>query len=203
MKTLLLSFLVLFITACASAPPVVVRAKPAPLSEQPLDFYTKNLADNLFAQIPAEETITQTLPRIAVASFVPLNKLSLVDADDAEKQLANQLSESMLAHARVRGFKVYDYRLRQQLQLADDHEQILSRQLADIGPNSEADTMLVGTYTNMEDGVMLNARLIQLQNKQVLAAASGYVPANVFWSRQQVSKRGDKLYRHPTTGELK
>ena len=203
MKTLLLSFLVLFITACSSAPPVLVRATPAPLSEHPLDFYTQKLAVNLFAQVAVTESFQTTLPRIAVASFVPLNNLSLASVDEAEKQLANQLSESMLTHARQLGFNVYDYRLRQQLQLAGDHEQILSRQLSDISADSEANTMLAGTYTNMEDGVMLNARLISVQNKQVLAAASGYVPANVFWSQQQVSKRGDKLYRHPTSGELK
>ena len=47
-----------------------------------------------------------------------------------QKQLANQLSESMLTHARQRGFVVYDYRLRGQLLLQADHEQALSRQLA-------------------------------------------------------------------------
>ncbi|HEX5793862.1 MAG TPA: FlgO family outer membrane protein, partial [Rheinheimera sp.] len=78
-----------------------------------------------------------------------------------------------------------------------------SWQLDNISATSDADTLLAGTYTPMEDGFMLNARLISIADQQVLAAASGYVPANVFWSRQQVIKQGDKLYRQPMSGERK
>jgi TolB-like protein len=189
------------LAACNSAAlPREVVKQPA-LSEYPLHYYTQQLADRLFAQVPAQSTLARPAAEIAVASFLPVNSLSLAEADDVQKQLANQLSESMLTHARQRGFVVYDYRLRGQLLLQADHEQALSRQLADIGNLSDADTLLVGTYTVMEDGMLLNARLISIRNKQVLAAASGYVPHNVLWSRQQVGKRGDKLYRQRYSGE--
>jgi len=154
-------------------------------------------------QLPIQSTLARSAAEIAVASFVPVNSLALSNVDEAEKQLANQLSESMLTHARQRGFVVYDFRVRQQLQLEEDHELALSRQLSDLSANFDADTLLTGTYSTMEDGIMVNVRLFNIRNKQVLAAASGYVPANVFWSQQQVTKRGNKLYRQHPTGESK
>jgi TolB-like protein len=203
MKAIIYGVLVFLLASCTTVTPVTVRTKAAALSPHPLDFYTRQLADSLFAQVSATSTLAKPAAEIAVASFVPVNSLSLSQVDESEKLLANQLSESMLTYARQKGFNVYDYRLRQQILLAEDHEQALSRQLADIQMAGTADTMLTGTYTAMEDGIMLNARLISVRTKQVLAAASGYVPANVFWSQQQVTKRGDKLYRQQTTGEIK
>ena len=166
-----------------------------------LDTHLDQLASSLFKQISSRNTLTYSAPRIAVSSFLPVSSLSLADAADTEKQLANQLSESMLTHARQYGFAVYDYRLRQQILLNTDHEQALSRQLADIGNSSDADTLLVGTYTSLEDGVMLNVRLIAVADKKVLAASSGFIPRNVLWGQQNVGKRGGKLYRQNVTGE--
>ena len=195
-----LSVLVLgMLSACTQVNPVAHSA-PAALSAYPLHHYTQPLSEQLFAQLSTQRSLTDG---IAVASFLPLNSLTLQQADDPERQLANQLAESMLVHARQYGLKVYDYRLRNEVLLAADHEQALSRQLSDIETNSDADTLLVGTYSAMEDGYLVNARLISILDKQVLAAASGYVPHNVLWSQQQVGKRGDKLYRQDRTGEQK
>lgn len=203
MKAIFYPLLACLLLSCSSAVPVAKSRNQPALSQYPLHYYTQQLADNLFAQLPKQQGIYYVAPQIAVASFLPVNTLSLSDVDAGEKQLANQLSESMLAHARQHGLKVYDYHLRQQLLLGGDHEQALSRQLKDIENNSDADTLLVGTYSAMEDGYLVNARLIRLVDKQVLAAASGYVPHNVLWSQQQVGKRGDKLYRQDRTGEQK
>ena len=193
-----LSVLVLgMLSACTQVNPVAQSA-PAALSAYPLHHYTQPLSEQLFAQLSTQRSLTDG---IAVASFLPLNSLTLQQADDPERQLANQLAESMLVHARQYGLKVYDYRLRNEVLLAADHEQALSRQLSAIDPASDADTLLTGTYSQMDDGLMVNARLIRLDNKQVLAAASGYIPNNVFWPVQQVGKRGDKLYRQSISGE--
>lgn len=203
MKAIFYPVLACLLLSCSSAVPVAKSPSQPELSEYPLHYYTKQLADNLFAQLPQQNGVYQVSAKIAVASFLPVNTLSLSDADAGEKQLANQLSESMLAHARQRGLQVHDYHLRAQLLLGSDHEQALSRQLSDIESASAADTLLVGTYSAMEDGYLVNTRLITVADKQVLAAASGYVPHNVLWSQQQVGKRGDKLYRQDRTGEQK
>lgn len=179
---------------------------PANSAQQPantLDAYSQLLALNLVGQLPSGNSITTKKPRIAVSSFVPVNSFSLSQADETEKQMANQLSESMLSQIKQQGFDVYDYRLRDQLVLNSDHEQALSRQLTAIANGSLADTLLVGTYSLLAEGVMLNTRLIAVKNKQVLAASSQLVPADIFWQQQRVIQQGNKLYRTELTGVAK
>ncbi len=102
----------------------------------------------------------------------------------------------MLSHALASGYTAYDYRLRQELLLLTEHEQALSRQVSELGALQLADAILSGSYVVKEDGYVVNARIIDIKTKQVLAAVTDYIPGNVFWSEQQVMKRGDYLYRN-------
>ena len=168
-----------------------------------LDYYGQLLSTNLLQQLPANLEQSATKPRIAVSSFVPVNSFSLSQADETEKLMANQLSESMLSHIKQQGYDIYDYRLRDQLALQSDHEQALSRQLTAIANSSLADTLLVGTYSILAEGVMLNTRLITVKSKRVLAASSQLIPADKFWQQQTVTQQGNRLYRRNLTGAAK
>lgn len=172
------------------------------LSEYALDFYTNRLAARLFRQLPAGTLTQQALPQLSVASFLPVNSLDLSDADADERALANQLADSMLSHAAAYGLNAYDYRLRSEVLLLSEYEQALSRKTADVGAAPLVNTILSGSYTVQEDGYIINARIMDIRSKQVLAAVTDYVPLNVFWSEQQVIKRGDYLYRN-SRGEQK
>ncbi|MDX1677662.1 FlgO family outer membrane protein [Arsukibacterium sp.] len=172
------------------------------LSPQPLGFYTERLARQLFAQLD-DSPLWLARPQIAVSSFLPATALNLRDANTEQRDFANQLSESMLGHSRQFGYAVYEYRLSNEVMLADNYEQALSRQLADINRKGEANTLLTGTYTQQQDAVIVNARLIHIPSKQVLAAVTDYIPANVLWSTQQINKRGAMFYRQGPAGENK
>lgn len=180
--------------------PAATEATVSELSPQPLGFYTERLARQLFAQLD-DSPLWLTRPQIAVSSFLPATALHLRDANTEQRDFANQLSESMLAHSRQFGYAVYEYRLSNEVMLAEDYEQALSRQLSDINSKGEANTLLTGTYTLQQDAVIVNARLIHIPSKQVLAAVTDYIPANVLWSTQQVNKRGAMFYRQSPAGE--
>jgi hypothetical protein len=199
MKAMLWLLALGLLSACTHQVRPVVQQAPTALSTYSLHHYTKQLSEQLFMQLEAQRGRADG---VAVASFLPVNSLSLQHVDSTERQLANQLAENMLVHARQHGLTVYDYRLRNNVLLTADHEQALSRQLDAIDPASDADTLLTGTYTQMDDGLLVNVRLIRLQNKQVIAAASGYVPANALWPEQQVDKRGNTLYRRSKSGDI-
>lgn len=182
--------------------PAETTPSTSELSPQPLGFYTERLARQLFAQLD-DSPLWLTRPQIAVSSFLPATALHLRDANTEQRDFANQLSESMLAHSRQFGYAVYEYRLSNEVMLADGYEQALSRQLADINSKGEANTLLTGTYTLQQDAVIVNARLIHIPSKQVLAAVTDYIPANVLWSTQQINKRGAMFYRQSPAGESK
>jgi TolB-like protein len=191
------------LSGCVSkALPVAATPTVTALSPQPLGFYTERLARQLFAQLD-DSPLWLTRPQIAVSSFLPATALSLQDANSEQRDFANQLSESMLAHSREFGYAVYEYRLSNEVLLAGEYEQALSRQLSDINRKGSANTLLTGTYTLQQDAVIVNARLIHIPSKQVLAAVTDYIPANVLWSTQQVNKRGAMFYRQSPAGETK
>lgn len=196
MKSLLLGVLLL-LAGCSHQQPLSNQSQ----TTDPLLQYTQPLADQLFSQFQAD-ALWQAPVKIAVASFVPVNTLSLEQAADAEKQQANQLSEAMLTLARQSGFTVYDYRLRSAVMLKSDHEQALSRQVTELADTSDADAILTGTYSMTGQGMVLNVRVIRITDRQVLAAANGFVPDDALWPTQQIIKRGDKLYRQSSAGVM-
>ncbi len=170
------------------------NTQPA-LSHYALDHYTNRLANNLFRQLATEMLPHSAAPQLSIASFVPLNSLDLSAVDADERALANQLADSMLSHALASGYTAYDYRLRSELLLLSGHEQALSRQVSELTSAQLANAILSGSYVVQEDGYVINARVIDVKTKQVLAAVTDYIPGNVFWSEQQVKQRGDYLYR--------
>ena len=182
--------------------PATTKTTETELSQQPFGFYTERLARQLFAQLD-DSPLWLNRPQIAVSSFLPATALSLQDANSEQRDFANQLSESMLAHSRQFGYAVYEYRLSNEVVMAGDYEQALSRQLSDINRKGNANTLLTGTYTRQQDAIIVNARLIHIPSKQVLAAVTDYIPANVLWSPQQVNKRGAMFYRQSPAGDNK
>ena len=165
------------------------------LSRYALDYYTNRLASNLFRQLTTDMLPRSAAPQLSIASFVPLNTLDLTAVDADERALANQLADSMLSHAVAGGYTAYDYRLRSEVLLLSAHEQALSRQISELDKMQLSNAILSGSYVVQEDGYVINARIIDVKSKQVLAAVTDYIPGNVFWSEQQVMQRGDYLYR--------
>jgi len=169
------------------------------LSPQPLGFYTQRLAEQLFQA--QSGTSAQLQHRVAVSSFVPVRQLSLTQSNAMQTDLANQLAESLLTEAVQRGYGVVDIRLRAAVLLQQDHEQAFSRLLHELQQQQQARLLLTGTFAPQEDGWIVNARLIDVQTQQVLAAATDYVPDNVLWSAEKMLKRGNYLYRSDRIGE--
>jgi Ser-tRNA(Ala) deacylase AlaX len=45
---------------------------------------------------------------------------------------------------------------------------------------------------------MVNARVVHVESKDVVAAATKFFPSNVFWSEEAVTTRDGMLYRYST-----
>lgn len=204
MKTSYLALLVILLTGCAAQQPEptvplpVRQVSTVGLSPQPLGFYTERLATQLFQQQRWEQGWRH---QIAVTSFLPVRQLSLEQSESQQIDLANQLAESLLTETVQRGYLVVDVRLRSAVLLKQDHEQALSRLLAELQQQDQARILLTGTYAPQEDGLIVNVRLIDIPTQQVLAAATDYIPDNVLWSAEKMLKRGNFLYRSDRIGE--
>jgi len=100
-----------------------------------------------------------------VTSFSNLNDLS------ESSNFGRLVGEHMLHELQVRGWTVTDMRLTRNLVVNEAGEFSLSRDIKRIRENLPAGNVLTGTYSLTPDGVLLNARVIDLATGEVLSTA--------------------------------
>lgn len=110
--------------------------------------------------------------RIAVASFVNLNKIDETDT------LGMALAENLMHEMHIRGFGVVDFKTMQELRVRPQGDFVFSRDLGDIKPQHNIHYFLSGTITRNSDGAVINARLIQSDTSLIVSTAQSYIPRN-------------------------
>jgi TolB-like protein len=177
-----------------SAPttPIAQMAKPYDPSSEEGRFHrhVELLARQLF---DTAGTIDVNRPLI-VGTFVPANDLK-IEPNPQLQFYATQLQESMITFATQAGLNVIEFKTRASVELTDNADLMLSRDLTKLGERVKAEYLLTGTYTQQQNSLMVNARLINYADKSVLAAATGYIPLNSMWSHDKVKIKNQRLYR--------
>lgn len=108
---------------------------------------------------------------IGIASFVRFNR-SLQEPTI----LGNQLSEYLMTELQDYGLAVVDFKLTKSLSVTPYGDLALSRDAIDIARQVEMDHIVTGTMIEDERGVRVNARIIAVSNKQIVASASVFIP---------------------------
>ncbi|MFC4699750.1 FlgO family outer membrane protein [Glaciecola siphonariae] len=197
----MLSMLVLLgLSGCANnsaqvqKPARASQAWPAALGNA--ELYTHQLAQELFANLTADRQY-----RYAVVGFVPVATMQ----QDLSQQgplmlLGHQLEQGLTTEVVRRGFIAQDYKATNTIIMGSDSERALSRNVEHLRAIQAIDYYITGTITEQQNGAMVNARIINVRNKDVIAAATKFFPAELFWQQEQVTMRNGMLYRssHPT-----
>ncbi|WP_462165233.1 FlgO family outer membrane protein [Pseudoalteromonas xiamenensis] len=131
-----------------------------------LNDYVEQLALSLSDSLVASET-----PTIAVSSFVELNH-SL----QSTNQLGNQLSEGLLQALQRFGFVTIDFKVMDNIKIAGEGDFSFSRSLDELNKNLSADHVLSGSLIYRQQGVEIQARVVNLKNKALAASARTVVP---------------------------
>ncbi|MEM0911071.1 MAG: FlgO family outer membrane protein [Pseudomonadota bacterium] len=155
------------------------------------ELYVHQLANELFFNVAADRQF-----RLAVAGFVPVTTLKT----DLSQQgplmlLGHQLEQGLTTEAVRRGFVAQDFKAANSIIMNVDSDRALSRNLAHLRNNQNVDFYITGTITEQEEGAMVNARIINVRNKDVIAAATKFFPAALFWRDEQITSRNGMLYR--------
>jgi len=153
--------------------------------------FTALLADELFMKANADNQY-----RYAVAGFVPVASMRI----DLSQQgplmlLGHQLEQGLITEAVKRGFIAQDFKASNALILSDNSDRALSRDINHLSELQNIDYYITGTITPQQSGAMVNARIINVRNKDVIAAATRFFPGDLFWNDEQVSLRNGHLYR--------
>ncbi len=186
---------VLLLCSCSSLPQgqdIAGTTEHAEAEQHPpLLFYTERLADQLFYKLQALES-----GAIAVTTFADVQLMAPDTSRHASYNASLQLQESMQTVATQLGYQVSEIRLNDAVLVHPGFENALGRDLNQLAQNQQARYLITGTLTEGEVHITVNARLIDLKNQQVLAAASSVIPVAVLWPNEQLQLRHNKLYRN-------
>ncbi|GLR69681.1 hypothetical protein GCM10007852_05890 [Agaribacter marinus] len=174
-----------------SAEQKVLPKKQMPIALGNSELYTHQLANELFLNLAADRQY-----RYAVAGFVPVTTLQ----HDLTQQgplmlLGHQLEQGLTTEVVRRGYIAQDFKATNTIIMGDTSERALSRNVEHLRSTQNIDFFITGTITEQEMGAMVNARIINVRTKDVIAAATQFFPAELFWQQEQVSTRNGMLYR--------
>ena len=118
---------------------------------------------------------------IAVASFVDLNDL------ESTNWLGNQLSESFVHELQRHGLILVDFKTTGHIRVTKEGDYVFSRDWKELPERQIIDYVVTGTMMKQESGIMVNARMIGMQSRVVVATAQSFIPNWVI---------GDELHRN-------
>jgi len=119
----------------------------------------------------------QVLPEnaaIAVTSFVDLDS-SLNTAS----QLGNQLSETFMNQLQKFGYTAVDFKTVDLITASNQGDFAFTRDTRKLTSKNIASHVLSGTLIYRENGVVVNARVINIKNKRLVASSRVFIPLYV------------------------
>jgi TolB-like protein len=156
-----------------------------------LHNYTSNLANQLYQG----EAGRLRNSNIAVMSFTMATDLGQKIAAQQSSGLSQQIQESLITQMTQLGYSIVEHRMSDSITVSEHHEDMLTRNLSNLRARQNIDYVILGTITRQEHANMINARLVNVLNGQVISAAFTEVPINVMWTDEKIQMRNNKLYR--------
>jgi len=129
---------------------------------------TTNIADTvdkIAQQLLATMKQKQLTGSVAITSFVDLHKLNKTT------HFGRVMGESFFNELYKRGVNVMDFRGQKALSINADGEFFLSRNVKKLNSPIENTYVLVGTYSKIAEGVIINSRIIDNVNGKVIASS--------------------------------
>jgi len=133
-----------------------------------MDYFVESMTEGL---VETNTSISARTP-IAVTSFVDLQNM------DTTSWLGNSVSEAFIFQLQQRGFKVVDFKTTGSIRVTQQGDFALSRDWQDLAQEQQVTYVLTGTMLRQEGGVLVNARVVAMRSRIVVATAQGFLPAD-------------------------
>jgi TolB-like protein len=128
----------------------------------------------LVYQLVAHWQQTDPAARVAVTSF------SFVDSGlEQANMLSHHLSEAMMHDLHTFGVPVLDYKATDYIRVTEQGDFVLSRNFTELSAELPIRYVVTGTMTQHQQGMLINARLVRIDNKQVMSVARTFIPEAV------------------------
>jgi TolB-like protein len=130
-----------------------------------------DVVKGLAFQMLDNSAFVNTKAPVAVASFVNLKDL------ESTNWLGNQLSESFVHELQRHGLLIVDFKTTGHIRVTKDGDYVLSRDWQELPERQIIDYVVTGTMIEQAGGVIVNARMIGIESKVVVATAQAFIPA--------------------------
>lgn len=135
--------------------------------------------------------------RIAVGSITMIDSFQLAqDKTHHLNFLGLQIQESLMTALLKRKYRVVEFRRSNDILIRDNYDQMLSREIEALNDKNEFHYFLTGTLKYQDNGAIVNLRMIDLTNNEVVSATTKLVPNDVFWPKNRVVSHNGLLYRN-------
>ncbi|WP_448567984.1 FlgO family outer membrane protein [Thalassotalea ganghwensis] len=135
-----------------------------------INFYVRGLMQDLITNL---QYVNSRTP-VAVTSFVDLDG----DFNDATL-LGNQISEGLMHEVHKAGIPVLDYKVTDYLRVTEKGDFIMSRNFNELSDNIPIRYVFTGNLVKHQGGYLVNARVVGIKSKAVVASAQSFIPATV------------------------
>ncbi|GLR69682.1 FlgO family outer membrane protein [Agaribacter marinus] len=140
--------------------------KSIPLTKH-IGHYVTNMANDLVANM---EYVTERTP-VAVTHF------SLIDSDLKETNLlGQQMAESFAHEFHKFRMPVVEFKATQFIRVTETGDYLLSRDFLDLNNSTPIQYVLTGTMTKHQGGYIVNARMLGMESKVIVASAQSFIP---------------------------
>lgn len=146
-----------------------------PASYKPEPAITVNhYVQSMMHDLAANLEVLSTTFSLGVTSFVYL------DGDYQQGDLlGNQLSEAFMHEATQFGIAVTDFKTTDYIRVTPTGDFTFSRDFLELTQQYPIGVVLGGTIVRHQGGVLVNARMVNVNDKKVLATAQTFIPQNV------------------------
>ncbi len=135
-----------------------------------INHYVRGLMQDMVGNI---DYVNGKTP-MAVTSFV------FLDSNYQESSLlGNQLAESFIHELHKFGVPVIDFKTTDYIRVAPNGDFIFSRDYLELKTMHPMEYVLGGTLVKHQGGVLINARIVGIKSKAVVASAQGILPAHI------------------------
>lgn len=160
------------------------------VSQLSIKAYAFMLADELLLNVRPDNLYGN----VAVTHFVDQANRDVIEGQGHPlKALGGQLEESFIYELQKRGYSVVDFKLTGNIQVGERADKIWSRDVNQLSTDVDVRYLLSGTLSMHQNGAVVNVRMMDSANKQVIASAQGFVPHNVFYSSQEIMTQDGML----------
>lgn len=135
-----------------------------------INHYVRGIMQDLLSNL---QYVNASTP-MAVTSFVYL------DSDfTTSTLLGNQLSEGFMHEVHKLGIPVVDFKTTDYIRITEQGDFSLSRDRLELSGDIPIRYLLTGTLVKHQNGTLVNARIVGMESKAIVASAQGFIPSYI------------------------